>query len=258
MAEQTKTVKFGWAGFQELLLQRIDAPGGADMVSYSMLGMAAANYPPDAVTDAMAANLAASQAGNGSWHFGGISRAPMEESDISRTAMSLHSLQIYGPPGRKAEFDARIERAKAWLMTAKPRNNEERNMQLLGLTWAKADEATLLRLSKALQAGQRADGGWSSKPNLPSDAYATGQTLYTLHAAGMPAREGAYQKGVRYLLATQRDDGSWHVRSRAPKFQPYFQSGFPHDHDQWISAAATGWASMGLAQAIDAQSAQLR
>jgi len=25
MAEQTKTVKFGWAGFQELLLQRLDA-----------------------------------------------------------------------------------------------------------------------------------------------------------------------------------------------------------------------------------------
>jgi hypothetical protein len=228
------------------------------MVSYSLLGMAAANYPPDSITDAMAANLAASQAANGSWHQGGISRAPMEESDISRTATSLHSLQIYGPPARKAEFDARLERAKDWLMKAKPKNNEERNMQLLGLTWAKADEATLRRLSKALLAAQRADGGWSSKSNMPSDAYATGQSLYALHAAGLQSRDGAYQKGVKYLLATQQEDGSWHVRSRAPKFQPYFQSGFPHDHDQWISSAATGWASMSLAQAIDSQSAQLQ
>jgi len=51
---------------------------------------------------------------------------------------------------------------------------------------------------------------------------------------------------VRYLLTTQLDDGSWHVRSRAPKFQPYFESGFPHGQDQWISSAATAWASMAL------------
>jgi squalene cyclase len=31
-------------------------------------------------------------------------------------------------------------------------------------------------------------------------------------------REPAYQKGVKYLLATQHADGSWYVRSRAPKF----------------------------------------
>jgi hypothetical protein len=30
------------------------------------------------------------------------------------------------------------------------------------------------------------------------------------------------------------------------KIQPYFQSGFPYDHDQWISATATAWASMAL------------
>jgi hypothetical protein len=40
------------------------------------------------------------------------------------------------------------------------------------------------------------------------------------------------------------------VVSRAVKFQPYFQSGFPHDHDQWISAAGTAWAAMALAYAM--------
>jgi len=85
----------------------------------------------------------------------------MEESDISRTAMALHSLQIYGPPGRKAELDSRIERAKAWLLAAKAKNNEERNLQLLGLKWAKADEAIVRNLSKVCWPGSAptADGG---------------------------------------------------------------------------------------------------
>ncbi len=63
--------------------------------------------------------------------------------------------------------------------------------------------------------------------------------------------DAAYARGVQYLLATQWQDGSWYVRSRAPKFQPYFQSGFPFDHDQWISSAATSWAVRALAPAAN-------
>src|SRR5262249_1029543 len=51
-----------------------------------------------------------------------------------------------------------------------------------------------------------------------------------------------------------------HGASRAPKLQPYFQSGFPHDHDQWISASATAWAAAALAEAGEPErrSASLR
>jgi hypothetical protein len=62
----------------------------------------------------------------------------------------------------------------------------------------------------------------------------------------------AYQKGVRFLLSTQRaSDGSWRVETRTPKFQTFFQSGFPYAEHQWISSWATGWATMALAQAIE-------
>jgi hypothetical protein len=37
------------------------------------------------------------------------------------------------------------------------------------------------------------------------------------------------------------------VRSRSPKFQPYFEGGFPYGQDQWISSMATGWATAALA-----------
>ncbi len=35
------------------------------------------------------------------------------------------------------------------------------------------------------------------------------------------------------------------------KIQPYFESGFPLGHDQWISQAGTAWAVMGLALTAD-------
>ena len=59
-------------------------------------------------------------------------------------------------------------------------------------------------------------------------------------AGGLSVADPAYRRGVGFLMKTRRDDGSWHVRSRSFAFQPYFESGFPHGHDQWISTAATG------------------
>jgi hypothetical protein len=81
---------------------------------------------------------------------------------------------------------------------------------------------------------------------LTTDAYATGQALYTLHEVG----GWSNARGVRYLLGTQAADGSWHVVSRAPKFQPYFESGFPYGGDQWISSAGTAYATMALSYSL--------
>jgi hypothetical protein len=63
----------------------------------------------------------------------------------------------------------------------------------------------------------------------------------------MSPKNGVYEKGVAYLLRTQLEDGTWFVRSRAFGFQPYFESGFPHGTDQFISVSATGWAAIALA-----------
>jgi hypothetical protein len=89
-------------------------------------------------------------------------------------------------------------------------------------------------------ARQRADGGWAQTPYLESDAFGTAAALYSLRKSGwLKVRDAAYQRGARYLLDTQFPDGAWYVRSRAIKLQPYFQSAFPFDHDQWISDSAT-------------------
>ena len=127
-------------------------------------------------------------------------------------------------------------------------------MQLLGLAWAAAPADAIRTSAKALLAGQRQDGGWAQLPALETDAYATGQALVALHAAGHAVSSSEYQRGVAFLLRTQFPDGSWLVRSRTFPVQPPRDSGFPHGKHQWISAAGTSWATMALSLALAPQS----
>ena len=124
-------------------------------------------------------------------------------------------------------------------------------MLLLGLKCVGRESGENSRSRSGAPGQQRPDGGWAGNPHLESDAYATGETLYALYETGMlAADDAAYRRAADYLLRTQHADGSWHVKSRAVKFQPYFQSGFPYDHDQWISAVGTAWASIALANTV--------
>lgn len=234
----------------DLLYERMDifVP---EIFAQQLVSMAALGYPGNPATDALVSDIAASQSADGSWHvLNGIGgRPPAEEAYITRAALCVRALKAYASPARASEMNARIARAQKWLAATVPVTSEERNMKLLGLAWAGADAATLKPLAAAIAAGQRADGGWRQIDTLPSDAYATGQSLYALAKAGMAPTDPAFVKGVNFLLATQSENGSWRVTSRAPKFQAYFNSGFPYAGDQWISSWATGWAAMALAQA---------
>jgi len=101
-----------------------------------------------------------------------------------------------------------------------------------------------------LAALEQPDGGWAQTPYLKPDAYATATALYALKESRAAGVDKAYKKGVEYLLSTQAEDGSWYVASRAPKFQPYFEGGFPYHHDSWISMWATGYAVAALSHAL--------
>ena len=99
---------------------------------------------------------------------------------------------------------------------------------MLGLMWAGAKPETVRATGSQLLAEQRPDGGWAQRAGFPSDAYATRQTLYVLDlAVGIPSTDSAYLRGISFLRTTQLQDGSWHVRSRSVKFQPYFRKRLP-------------------------------
>jgi ankyrin repeat protein len=228
-------------------LEGAAALGGADNNLYAAEALVRAGYPANRITDYLAANLAASQGGDGGWHLPGYSRSPLQDSDFSRTAMAMRALKTYGTPGRAAEMKERIERGKQWLLGAEPVILEDMDMRLVGVATAGASAAELHKLAKPILALQRSDGGWAQRRGFPSDAYATGMTLWALHEAGVMRPDA---KALKFLLGTQSTDGSWHVASRATKFQQYFESGFPYGHDQWISTMATGWAANALALSL--------
>ena len=235
--------------WRERALQGVGIPGDSDTVGYILLGLAAANHPPDEATDAMARFVKGQQYPDGAWRIF-AHRPPIESSDIQVTAVSMRSLQLYGPKAHRAEYQAAAKRAADWLMKARPQTAEDRVFQLLGLRWAGLNSKHALIRSgvRGLLGKQRSDGGWAQLPSIASDAYATGQALVALsEAGGLRPTDPAYKRGVAFLLRTQLEDGSWYVKSRAMPFQPFFESGFPHGHDQWVSMAASNWAARALA-----------
>lgn len=173
----------------------------------------------------------------------------MAAGDFQATAVCIFAVKHYGRQVDKAANEAVVAKAAAWLERTKPATMQDHAFRTIGLAWAgRADSAQAA--ARALVELQRGDGGWSQFAGVETDAYATGQAVYALSVARIPQDDAAYRKGIGYLLKTQAQDGSWHVRTRAIWLQPYFESGFPYGRDQFISAAGTAWASMALATVI--------
>lgn len=240
----------GVVQFFELWRDRLyqgNAPGG---VAYSLVGLHAEHYPADLITDAIARYVAMKQYADGHWGYGcGGSRAPLCGAEISNTALSMRALQFYAPTPNRSEYEKAIQKAGSWLLEAPAKTNEDLTYKVFGLAWAGSDKSALQKAMKALLATQRADGGWSDIPTMNSTAYATGEAMVALHDAGLPVTDAAYQRGVKYLLTTQLEDGTWYIKTHSQAVQPYFDVGFPHGFDQWISACGTSWATMALALA---------
>jgi ankyrin repeat protein/cytochrome c551/c552 len=249
--EQVKVIAATLEGRREAALVGSEINDTAGNI---LMALAAANHPADLATDAMAYFLRMRQQVDGRWRPLVIDhRPPINSSDIEVTAVAIRALRAYAPKPHRALYERAAERGAAWLLSANPRTTDERAFQLLGLVWGgiKRDDEKLRAAAKQLLGEQRADGGWSQLSTLDSDAFATGQTLVALRDAGaITVTDTAYQRGVRFLLDTQLEDGSWYVQSRSLAFQPYFESGFPHGHDQWVSNAGTNWATMALAAAV--------
>jgi hypothetical protein len=83
------------------------------------------------------------------------------------------------------------------------------------------------------------------------------------HPCRIIAMEGStplqqWRQAGRWPVCLDRIWGHWRVLSRAAKFQPYFESGFPYGHDQWISSVGTAWAANALALALESPDVSAR
>jgi hypothetical protein len=247
-ARQQIAVIHQGAADDEWTMQAVFHPEPVYSYGYEALGLVSEKDPANGRTDAFVHHLAIIQQADGRWQMN-LPRPPLQSGDVGATALALLAIKNYGWPGRKDEFAACLDRGRQWLQSIRAETNGEAVFQLLGLHWVGEPADKLSALAKALLDQQRADGGWSQLPTLGSDAYATAQSLYALaRAAKHPVTDGAWQRGLRFLLAALHDDGSWQVARRAFPFQPTMTSGFPHGRDSWLSASATSWAVMALTQ----------
>jgi ankyrin repeat protein len=224
--------------------------GEALTTGYALMALAAEKHPADSITATMTHWLLARQMPDGRWLGNGVSRPPSEYSTISHTAMAAAGIAAYPLPGRAKEADAAMRRARTWLLAAEPASAEERAMRLMGLVWTGAPRDRITAAVRDVRATQDAGGGWSQFGRTDPDAYATGQSLYAMHLAGVPVEDAAYRNGVAFLLRTQYPDGAWLVKTHAFPLQRYFESGFPFGRHQWISTAGTSWATIALSQTL--------
>jgi hypothetical protein len=225
--------------------------GQVDTAGYALWTLEIGGWKPDRTTDAVVEYLLLRDKERDHWRSGTSSRPPSEASEFTANYLAARALQTFGSPAQRERIDRRIRAVRGWLTRTTAWDTEDRVFRLWGLQTVGADVRRTNAVAAELIRTQRPDGGWAQLDTLETDAYATGTALVALHeAAGLRTSDPVYQRGIRHLLATQCPDGSWHVRSRSKPFQTYFESGFPHGKDQFISMAASSWATTALALAL--------
>lgn len=213
---------------------------------YALWTLEAGDRTGDETTAAVASFLLDYQSEANHWRHPG-SRPPSSGSDFTATYLALRGLIDYGTDEQQQQISSRIDEVATWILSTQPKDTEDRVFKLLSLPYLDVDEQEISAAVKELIDLQRDDGGWAQLDEMSSDAYATATALFALLDAGeVSSDHPAVQRGIEYLLGSQLDDGSWRVETRADPIQKYFESGFPHGEDQFISIAASGWATLAL------------
>lgn len=132
------------------------------------------------------------------------------------------------------------DRAAAWLKKIEPGDTTQTAALRLLVEVRAGDSPNRLRPEIARLLGrQNLDGGWSQVKALPSDAYATGLALYVLSLAGVKN-----DRAVSFLLASQKEDGSWPMTPRETLERKASKNPDPIVH------IGSAWAAIGLVRSL--------
>lgn len=218
-------------------------------VGYGLWTMRLADTKPDEVTETMVTYLLKTQEPDGHWEVHSV-RPPAEESLIICTVIAASGVQHYAAPVQRENAAAAVNKARMWIASSACTSQEDKIARLWGLKLLGGSNEEISMARQIVLAAQRADGGWGQTSEMESDAYATGSTLFVLLEAGVAPGDLKLQCAIEFLLKSQLDDGSWHVKTRAKPVQKFFDNGDPHGKDQFISIAGTCWAVAALARTV--------
>lgn len=226
--------------------------GQVDTAGYALWALANGGWKPDATTAAVAEYLLVWQQNLVHWKPQSR-RPPSEQSLFTSTHAALRGLKNFGTTEQRERIGQRVAQVRSWLLKTPATDTEDRVFRLRALHVADATAAEIQQAAQDLLATQQADGGWSQLPDLATDAYATGTALVALHqSGGLATTTAPYRRGLGYLLTQQLPDGSWQVKTRSKPIQTFYESGYPHGTNQFISITAAGWATTALALALPA------
>lgn len=253
----------------DTMLDGDHVPGGATTVGYGFWALSMASRKPDDTTAAMVAYLLQvqgmgrlngrepsdlSKVQDGRW-ITSCRRPPMQDSDVADTVMSLLGMKRFATDDQRDAHARSRAAAEKWLSQAPLVTQEDRIWRLWGLHQLGGDTNEMESVRRVILALQGDDGGWAASEGLESEAFSTGQTLFVLCESGTAPDDPAVLNARDYLVRTQLPDGSWLVKSRLEKkAQPYFENGDPHGEHQFLSTAATSWATAALARLLPRRS----
>ena len=207
----------------------------------------------DNISDAFVSYFLHHQQKDGYWDVQ-TNRPPSEESKIHTSYFAIHFMNRFvRGEDLKNRVNLAVEKSRPWLIASKPNSQEDFNGKLKAFRTLKVAPEKINTIRQKILNQQNEDGGWSQLSEMGSDAYATGQTLYTL-LSETPTSDrddkfnDAVNKARDYLLLTQKKDGSWFVKTRSKPIQKFFDNGDPHGKNQFISISATSWATAALAK----------
>jgi hypothetical protein len=196
-------------------------------------------------------HLVRHQEPDGSWAWSsappGNRPPPHFESDEVATLLGYMALgpQVSADPEKPSQARDSRAKAAAWLGQCEPTDTTQAaGLRLLVKVRAGESVEALRPEIDRFLGRQNKDGGWGQLRDLPSDAYATGQALYVLGQAGVPFERTEVRRGVDFLVASQRPDGSWPMKSRAhPGAKPY-------TNPVPITYFGSAWAMLGLMRSV--------
>ncbi len=237
---------------EQKFLEGAGTGGAADTAGYALFTLELAGVKPNQTTNAVVTYLLKHQADNGYWKVTS-NRPPSEASHFTTNFLALRALRVWGKSNPVELIEKRRKAASDWVIKTLPKTTEDLVFRILALqeisfiSDKQIVNETLKQSAKALIDKQNNDGGWAQTEKMESDPYATATSLVALHMTGQVLKnDKVFQEGINYLVKTRKEDGSWLVKSHSKPFQTYYESGFPHEKDQFISVTASGWATAAM------------
>jgi N-acyl-D-amino-acid deacylase len=225
--------------------------GGVDTAGYALWSLEEGEAPDQDVIRSVTDWLIERQEESGRWKCTS-NRPPTEASHFTTTYLALRALSYFGELDQQPAIEAAMESAKTWLLDNKAKDTEDSVFRLLAFNYLPVERDQVEKAIGDLWSLQQDDGGWAQLEKMESDPYATATALHALlKAGGAEHDDPGLARGIEFLMDHQLDDGSWLVESRSKPFQTYFETGFPHGEDQFISTMATAWATLVLLETIE-------